>query len=43
MRGGGAGDDFVFTVKKSPHAERDTWRGEGIAWIGDNALNVYGR
>lgn len=43
MTGGGAGDDFVFTVKKSPHAERDTWRGEGIAWIGDNALAVYGR
>ena len=39
----GAGMDYVFTINGSSHAEEDTWRGEGIAFISDNALGVYGR
>lgn len=41
--GGGVGRDFVFTVNGSSHAEADDWRGEGIAFINEHALDVYGR
>ena len=41
--GGGAGLDFVFTINGSSYAEPDTFRGEGIAFISENALSVYGR
>lgn len=40
--GGGVGWDYVWSVNGSK-AEEDSWRGEGISWIGENALSVYGR
>jgi len=42
--GGGAGQDFVWSVDgEGSYVEDDTWRGEGIAWIGENQLGVYGK
>ena len=41
--GGGVGSDMVFTVNQSSYAEPDTFRGEGIAWLSENARDVYGR
>ena len=42
--GGGMGINMVFTVNLtgSSYTEWDTWRGEGIAFINENALGVYG-
>ena len=33
----------MFTANESSYAERDTFRGESIAWINENALAVYSR
>ena len=42
--GGGEGKDLVWSVyEKGSYVEDDTWRGEGMAWIGKNQLNVYGK
>ena len=38
--GGGLGRNMVFTANESSYAEQDTFRGEGIAWISENALAV---
>ena len=40
---GGEGMNMVFTVNGSSYAEHDTFRGEGIAFVSENALSVYGR
>jgi carboxylesterase type B len=39
--GGGLGINMVFTVNGSSYIEWDSFRGEGIAFINDNALSVY--
>ena len=36
-------EDFVFEVNKTSGPEADTWRKEGIDFINQNALAVYGR
>ena len=36
-------EDFVFEVNKTSGLETDTWRKEGIDFINQNALAVYGR
>lgn len=42
--GGGMGSNMVFTVNRTglSYIEWDSWRGEGIAFISENALGVYG-
>jgi carboxylesterase type B len=35
--------DFVFEANVTSHIESDTWRREGIDFINQNALAVYGR
>ncbi|PMD37135.1 alpha/beta-hydrolase [Hyaloscypha variabilis F] len=42
--GGGLGINMVFTVNvtQRSYIEWDSWRGEGIAFINENALEVYG-
>ncbi|KZM19098.1 uncharacterized protein EKO05_0010233 [Ascochyta rabiei] len=35
--------DFVFEVNATSHVEADTWRGEGIEIINQNALAVFSR
>lgn len=44
-QGGGVGINMVFTVNvtEKGYIEWDSWRGEGIAFINENALSVYGR
>jgi carboxylesterase type B len=41
--GGGLGVNMVYTVNGSSYIESDSFRGEGIAFINDNALSVYGQ
>jgi carboxylesterase type B len=43
-QGGGMGINMVFTVNITDRSyiEWDSWRGEGIAFINENALSVYG-
>ena len=41
--GGGAGMGIVWSTNRTSFAEWDTFRAEGIQWISDNALAVYGR
>jgi carboxylesterase type B len=41
--GGGLGINMVFTVNGSSYIEWDSFRGEGIAFINENALSVYGQ
>jgi len=36
-------EDFVFEVNRTSRVEADTWRKEGIDFINQNALAVYGR
>lgn len=42
--GGGMGINMVYTVNvtNSSYIEWDNWRGEGIAFLMENALSVYG-
>jgi carboxylesterase type B len=41
--GGGMGINMVFTVNGSSYNEWDSFRGEGIAFINQHALSVYGQ
>ncbi|PQE23748.1 carboxylesterase family protein [Rutstroemia sp. NJR-2017a BBW] len=42
VRGDGVGENIVFQTNGSS-VEVDDWRKEGIDWINENALSVYGR
>jgi carboxylesterase type B len=44
VEGGGEGRNIVFSVEgKGSYVEADTYRGEGMAFVSENALGVYGR
>jgi carboxylesterase type B len=44
VSGGGEGKNRVFSVNGTgSYVETDTYRAEGIEWISENALSVYGR
>lgn len=40
-KGGGVGENLVWT-KDGSHVEVDSWRAEGINWMIENALAVFG-
>lgn len=41
--GGGVGENFVWTVEGESYMEADTYRAQGIGWVAENALEVFGR
>ncbi|TVY92061.1 Lipase [Lachnellula willkommii] len=44
VNGGGEGENIVWSVGEGgSYVEADTYRAEGMAFISDNALRVYGR